>query len=56
MITLRGDSIYVTNTQTEISFDPGEFHIYTTVKLPTPEEGILLDVENRENSSLPDEL
>ena len=50
-----GDSIYVTNTQTEISFAPGEFHIYTTVKLPTPEEGILLDVEGLEESELPNE-
>jgi hypothetical protein len=50
-----GDSIYVTNTQTEISLQPGEFHIYTTVKLPTPEEGILLDVENSELYDVPSE-
>jgi len=43
-----GDSVLITNTQTGISLEPGEFHIYTTVKLPTPEEGILLDVENNE--------
>ena len=48
-----GDSIYVTNTQTEISLQPGEFHIYTTVKLPTPEEGILLDVENTGTNEVP---
>jgi len=48
-----GDSIYVTNTQTEISLQPGEFHIYTTIKLPTPEEGILLDVENGGASEIP---
>lgn len=43
-----GDSMLVTNTQTPIQLEPGEFHIYTTVKLPTPEEGILLYVENVE--------
>jgi hypothetical protein len=41
-----GDSIYVTDTQAQVSLEPGEFHIYTTVKLPAPEEGILLDVED----------
>jgi 1,4-alpha-glucan branching enzyme len=50
-----GDSIYVTNAQTEISLQPGEFHIYTTVKLPTPEEGILLDVENTGANEVPSE-
>jgi 1,4-alpha-glucan branching enzyme len=48
-----GDSIYVTNSQTEITLQPGEFHIYTTVKLPTPEEGILSDVNNSEGYELP---
>ena len=48
-----GDSIYVTNSQTEIPLQPGEFHIYTTIKLPTPEEGILLDVENGGESEIP---
>ena len=50
-----GDSIFVTNAQTEISLGPGEFHIYTTVKLPTPEEGILLDVEDIEELGTPNE-
>jgi hypothetical protein len=40
-----GDSIFVTNVNDFISLAPGEFHIYSTVKLPTPEEGILSDVE-----------
>ena len=48
-----GDSMFVTNVTQTINLEPGEFHIYTTVKLPTPEEGILLDVENSENSSVP---
>jgi hypothetical protein len=50
-----GDSIYVTNAQTEISLGPGEFHIYTTVKLPTPEVGMVLDTDNTGNSGLPAE-
>jgi hypothetical protein len=48
-----GDSIFVANTQEEISLEPGEFHIYTTVKLPTPETGILLDIEEPGNNGLP---
>ena len=40
-----GDSINVTNLTETISLPPGEFRIYTTVKLPTPEPGILSDVE-----------
>ena len=40
-----GDSINVTNTTESISLPPGDFKIYTTTKLPTPEAGILLDVE-----------
>jgi len=41
-----GDSIYVTNTSEQVSLEPGEFHIYTNVKLPTPEQGIIDDVES----------
>ena len=40
-----GDSINVTNPSEYISMQPGEFHIYTTVKLPTPEPYIVDDVE-----------
>jgi len=40
-----GDSVNVTNTQAFIQLQPGEFHIYSTVKLPTPEPGILTDME-----------
>ena len=40
-----GDSIFVTNVNDLILLAPGEFHIYSTVKLPTPEDGILSDVE-----------
>ena len=40
-----GDSINVASVTENITLEPGEFRIYTTTKLPTPEAGILLDVE-----------
>ena len=43
-----GDSINVTNLIESITLPPGDFKIYTTTKLPTPEAGILLDVESNE--------
>ncbi|RPI74296.1 MAG: T9SS C-terminal target domain-containing protein [Ignavibacteriales bacterium] len=39
-----GDSLNVTNTTEIINLEPGEFRIYTTVKLPTPEPDIINDV------------
>ncbi|MCB0743931.1 MAG: T9SS type A sorting domain-containing protein, partial [Ignavibacteriae bacterium] len=47
-----GDSIDVTDTQISIPLQPGEFHIYTTKKLPTPEADILLNIE-KENELVP---
>ena len=47
-----GDSINVTdvtNLTDSIILAPGDFKIYTTSKLPLPEQGILLDVEQIEN-------
>ena len=44
-----GDSINVTNVTESITLEPGDFKIFTTTKLPTPEAGILLDVEKIEN-------
>ncbi|MBI4428816.1 MAG: T9SS type A sorting domain-containing protein [Ignavibacteriales bacterium] len=40
-----GDSVNVTDPQMSILLEPGEFRIYTTVKLPTPEKGILIHAE-----------
>ncbi len=34
-----GDSLNVANVSDQISLQPGEFRIYTTLKLPTPEDG-----------------
>ena len=50
-----GDSTLITNTQTEISLAAGEFHIYTTVKLPTPEIGLVLATDDIQNLKLPTE-
>ena len=44
-----GDSITVENSTVSITLNPGEFHIYTSKKLPTPEADILLSTENNEN-------
>ncbi len=40
-----GDSTNVENTQFSIQLAPGEFHIYSSKKLPTPEDDILLDID-----------
>jgi len=40
-----GDPVDVSSTDMSINLQPGQFHIYTTSKLPTPEAGILLDVD-----------
>lgn len=47
-----GSSINVTDLQATIPLNPGEFHIYTTVKLPTPEPGIASAVEDRNQDVL----
>ena len=45
-----GDSIDVADTLMSVDLLPGEFHIYTSVKLGTPEEDILTDVEEVGNN------
>jgi 1,4-alpha-glucan branching enzyme len=47
-----GDSLDVDNLQTTMTLEPGQFHIFTTEKLPTPELDILLDIDN-ENDLVP---
>lgn len=49
-----GDSIDVADTLMSVDLLPGEFHIYTSVKLETPEEDILTDVKEISNN-IPDE-
>jgi glycosidase len=44
-----GDSILIESLQTTIELEPGEFHIYTTKKLSTPEKDILLDISTNDN-------
>ncbi|MFA7419602.1 MAG: alpha-amylase family glycosyl hydrolase [Melioribacteraceae bacterium] len=40
-----GEELNVDNVDMPVTLEPGEFRIYTTVKLPTPEQGILLGVD-----------
>ncbi|MBZ0184505.1 MAG: T9SS type A sorting domain-containing protein [Melioribacteraceae bacterium] len=50
-----GDSFNVSNTQDLINLQPGEFFIYSTKKLPTPEPGILTSIRdfNTNDNSVP---
>ncbi|MAT56733.1 MAG: hypothetical protein CMF23_02020 [Ignavibacteriae bacterium] len=50
-----GDSFNVSNTQDLINLQPGEFFIYSTKKLPTPEPGILTSIHdfNTNDNSVP---
>ena len=47
-----GDSITVSNTTAQLPILPGEFHIYTTKRLPVPEQGILSAVQEDNNSDI----
>jgi len=49
-----GQEFNISNKDTLISLEPGEFKIFTTQKLPTPEQGILADVNSF--SQLPTEF
>jgi hypothetical protein len=49
-----GDSIIVTDPQIEIELKPAEFRIYTTEKLPLPEQGILTGT-NSKSINLPNQ-
>ncbi len=43
---LSGDSLNVSNQTSFITLAPGEYHIYTTAKLPTPDLTVPTDVNN----------
>ncbi len=51
---LSGDSLNVVNPNAVINFTPGEYHIYTDVKLPKPDLGIITDVKKNDNSIVTD--
>ncbi|HAB52286.1 MAG TPA: hypothetical protein DCE80_08975 [Ignavibacteriales bacterium] len=51
-----GDSIDVTDVNMLVTLQPGEFKIYTTVKLPTPEPGLVTEVESDFAESIPTEF
>lgn len=46
---ISGDSLQVTDTNAPLSYEPGEFHIYTSVKLEAPEEGLLTGLRDPYN-------
>lgn len=45
-----GDSINVSDQNAMITLNAGEFHIYSTVKLPTPEAGIVTEIKNTDDN------
>lgn len=47
-----GDSILVTSISEVFALAPGEFHIFTNKKLPTPEQGLLTDIKEDHNSEI----
>ena len=49
-----GDSISVVDINTPFLLEPGDFHIFSTSQLPTPEPGILLEVETLESGLVTD--
>ncbi|HKI79865.1 MAG TPA: alpha-amylase family glycosyl hydrolase [Ignavibacteriaceae bacterium] len=49
-----GSGTNVSNTTQSVSLEPGEFHIYTTVQLPTPESELLTDIKLDGNTTVSD--
>ncbi len=49
-----GDSINVTDTQAAFNLQPGEFHIYTSKRVPPPEPGIVTDVVDQPTAFVAD--
>jgi glycosidase len=49
-----GDSITVNATNQQVSLQPGEFHIFTDVRLDPPDSDLLLAIENDKPVSLPE--
>src|SRR5690606_24756708 len=48
-----GDSIVVIDTASQVTLQPGEFQLYTTQKLPTPDPDILTDIGSEQNEITP---
>jgi len=48
-----GDSMTVSDVNMSVSLLPGEFKIYTTMKLPTPEPGIATSIFEKDENELP---
>lgn len=43
-----GEEVTIAGTSSSMNLAPGKFHIFTTESLPTPEQGILTNIENLE--------
>jgi 1,4-alpha-glucan branching enzyme len=48
------DSIVVTNPNVQFILEPGEFHLYSSIKLPSPSYNLLVDI--KEDIQIPDEF
>jgi len=52
-----GDSMYIANITGELTYEAGEFHIYTDIRLDPPEQGILNGIENDDEiASIPESI
>ena len=51
-----GDSMDVSDVNMLLTLQPGEFRIYTTAKLPTPEPGLITGIEDEFYESIPTEF
>ena len=51
-----GDSITVGTSAQSFSLFPGQFNIYTTVKLPTPEQGLITSISDNNVSINPEKF
>ena len=49
-----GDSITATASRDSLKLNPGDFHIYTTVRLPVPDLEVPTGIEKNENQSVKD--
>lgn len=51
-----GDTLNVQELDTSITYEPGEFHVYTTTRFEPPGDRILTDLRDREQAEKPGEF
>lgn len=49
-----GDSLFVENTDSLLHYYPGEFHIYTTERLPAPDPDLITGIDDISDKSIPE--